>query len=164
LGPGAIVVKIVSESDSNDASTAAEFENSIQPESNISDKCYPPSKLERHRRTHSKTPKVPHQCSYCMKTFSKLNKLVRHKRMHTGEKPFTCSVCGKGFSESGHCKAHEKTHEEQPEKPHCCADCGMCFFKASELRRHFRSHTGEKPFRCTLCEKSTSKNCQKTFF
>uniref|UniRef100_A0A3Q1HL01 C2H2-type domain-containing protein n=1 Tax=Anabas testudineus TaxID=64144 RepID=A0A3Q1HL01_ANATE len=89
-----------------------------------------PSKLERHKRTHAKKPKVPHQCSY---------------------------LCGKGFSESGHCKAHEKTHEEQPEKPHSCVDCGMCFFKASELRRHYRSHTGEKPFRCTVCERFYSR-------
>ncbi|XP_028272841.1 uncharacterized protein LOC114443106 isoform X3 [Parambassis ranga] len=39
--PGKYVVKTESESDSYDATAAAEPENSIKPESNISDKCYP---------------------------------------------------------------------------------------------------------------------------
>ncbi|KAF1395064.1 hypothetical protein PFLUV_G00007670 [Perca fluviatilis] len=39
--PREVVEKVISESDSNDASTATEPENSNQPEGNVSDKCYP---------------------------------------------------------------------------------------------------------------------------
>lgn len=66
-----------------------------------------------------KDPKV-YSCSFCVKTFSQPHQLVRHERMHTGEKPFVCDVCGKGCSQKG------------------------------DLVRHKRKHTGERPYQCDI--------------
>lgn len=33
-----------------------------------------------------------------------------------------------------------------------CLLCGKSFGSTSQLQRHFRIHTGERPFKCTLCE------------
>ncbi|KAG8014895.1 TBC1 domain family member 24 [Nibea albiflora] len=92
-GPDEIVVKVISESDSNDASTATDPESSKQPEGGAPDKSYPcstcgkvfdrPSKLERHRPVHTRKPKTLHQCQHCEKTFTQQEKLIRHQNCHS---------------------------------------------------------------------------------
>ena len=64
--------------------------------------------------------------------------LVRHMRMHTGEKR---------------------------EKPYKCYICSYSCAHKNSLVSHMRIHTRDKPYKCDVCSKNSSKNkycCLKT--
>lgn len=38
-------------------------------------------------------------------------------------------------------------------RPHKCWVCHAAFRKISHLKQHYRRHTGERPYKCTKCDR-----------
>ncbi|KAK1329604.1 hypothetical protein QTO34_009786 [Cnephaeus nilssonii] len=108
--------------------------------------------LLRHRRVH--TGEKFCECTDCGKSFRRSYNLSKHKRIHTGVKHFECSDCGKFFRRRSTLIQHHRLRTG--EKPYECSDCGKSFRERHLLMNHHRSHTGEKPYECNKCGKCLS--------
>lgn len=47
-----------------------------------------------------------YECKICKKRMSNSGHLMRHRRIHSGERPFVCKFCDKRFIESTSLKVH----------------------------------------------------------
>ncbi|XP_065194317.1 early growth response protein 1-like [Sycon ciliatum] len=50
--------------------------------------------------------KPGHPCPLCDKVFVRFDHMLRHKRVHTGEKPFFCALCAKRYSRADYLREH----------------------------------------------------------
>ncbi|XP_014279480.1 zinc finger protein 595 [Halyomorpha halys] len=112
-----------------------------------------------HRERHDMLPETeefdsfrPYDCHYCSKTFAIEDALIKHIRMHTGEKPFICDQCGKGFSQSSGLYTHQKVHST--ERPYSCSVCPRTFKIKGDRDVHVRKHSGDRPYKCEYCGKA----------
>ncbi|CAH1398907.1 unnamed protein product [Nezara viridula] len=111
---------------------------------------------ERHEEILPETEEFdffrPYDCHYCSKTFAIEDALIKHIRMHTGEKPFICDQCGKGFSQSSGLYTHQKVHST--ERPYSCSVCPRTFKIKGDRDVHVRKHSGDRPYKCEYCGKA----------
>ncbi|XP_065177446.1 zinc finger protein ZIC 4-like [Sycon ciliatum] len=90
------------------------------------------------------------QCTF-PKGFKTIYKLVRHIRVHTGEKPFVCNhqdCTRKAFTSSANLKIHYRVHTKEKPFPCTFPDCKKRFSNSSDRNKHMVVHTNDKPYRC----------------
>lgn len=127
----------------------------------------------------------PYKCDLCIKEYTQLRHLTRHKRMHLRTfcdfcqqsftfyedhmrkehnvelpRPFECDMCGRSFRVKSTFQAHMKIHREE-NRVFNCTLCSKAFFQATDLRKHIKSHSNVRPIICDVCGdsfKSASAN------
>ncbi|KAJ6646871.1 Zinc finger protein [Pseudolycoriella hygida] len=87
-----------------------------------------------------------HQCPY--KTQFRTSYL-RHLQTHTNERNFKCTICDKLFTRKMTLDRHKLTHD-LPRVP--CPHCDKMFTTKKGLVNHIGIHTGERPFKCKICD------------
>lgn len=110
------------------------------------------SELKEHQKSHL-TEKF-YQCTECGKALATRNGLYVHMKVHRGEKNHECILCGKKYVTSGELTSHEK-HIHSKVKPFACtiSGCTRAFVTKLSLRTHLQAHSGEKTFKCNICQK-----------
>lgn len=105
------------------------------------------NKLIEHQKMQS--DEKPYECTECRKAFNRKDKAVVPENPHWRE-AYVCSEGGKTFSHKYKLVKHQKIHSG--EKAHECSRCGKSFLDDSTHIIHQRVHTRERPYECSEWE------------
>lgn len=107
----------------------------------------------------SKTGGVQYECCQCKKyIFPRLTKLKVHIRCH--QKNALCTICGATFDGNYKLIKHTRIHtgEKVPPLEYHCEFCDKKFLYKMGLTRHLAEHTGIRPFECDQCDRNYAVN------
>ena len=112
------------------------------------------NKLEIHGRMHSR--QGLYKCDHCGKSVNCAKNCKRLRRIDTGEKPYKCGHCGKCFNQAKTLKWHERTHTAGDDCNQSTAQdiTGLDTAKPSRQCKGTYQFAGERPYKCTECNKS----------
>lgn len=83
-------------------------------------------------------------------TFNSREKIYSHKRIaHSTDKKYQCKFCGLRLGGVPQLKSHERNHQEPKFQ---CKFCEKKLTTQQGLDWHQRQHTGEKPYKCSVCD------------
>ena len=89
-------------------------------------------------------------CLSCSMTFGSKMQLIHHQRsVHSTDERFQCKHCPFRNGDLAKLRNHEQRHEDPQFK---CKYCPKKLSTMQTLAWHERHHTGEKPFKCSMCE------------
>lgn len=83
-------------------------------------------------------PRSMHPCPLCDKVFVRFDHMLRHKRVHTGEKPFFCSLCAKRYTRADYLREHIVSQHNSINVR--CKVCENVFPYVTLYRSHVCSH------------------------
>lgn len=138
------------------------------------------SETERDMRTHimytHAMQNEPMKCDECSEQFKSVNDLCVHVRLHRGLRRkkrcelavSQCSLCDKIMmtkSLKRHIMdIHERPHLKQKRAiervPLLCEICGAEKSRKEYMIVHMRLHSGERPFKCPICDKAFASHSQ----
>uniref|UniRef100_A0A1B0CTR0 Putative c2h2-type zn-finger protein n=1 Tax=Lutzomyia longipalpis TaxID=7200 RepID=A0A1B0CTR0_LUTLO len=111
--------------------------------------------LQMHMNCH--TGETPYTCSQCGVGFRTTTALRNHGHN------LRCPICSKSFQMIPSLQAHIQRHKQTDggagpglklKVKHICSECGKSYACRAVLEAHRVIHTGEKPFKCTQCDKA----------
>uniref|UniRef100_A0A8C2ZKA9 Zinc finger protein 526 n=1 Tax=Cyclopterus lumpus TaxID=8103 RepID=A0A8C2ZKA9_CYCLU len=91
------------------------------------------------------------QCELCNRTFTSVNRLAAHKRVHE-QGTHECPECGKVFKKATSLQTHMRTHSGVAR--YLCVDCGNGFTTEMTLIMHRKSHIADPLHKCQFCNKT----------
>ncbi|XP_046703089.1 zinc finger protein 1035 [Silurus meridionalis] len=112
--------------------------------------------MSQHCLIHIPKP-TDSKCPVCRHSFTTRIGLIRHIRLHTGERPFACNICGITFHRKERLKLHQEKCKgleevELAQTPTLAETRGKCEVKAASNPRRVRQ------IECSYCPRTFSKS------
>lgn len=107
---------------------------------------------ENNNDKNNSEPTNERRCNICKLILSSSKTLQYHMEVrHLKTKSYSCNYCGANFSSPEQSRAHIKfTHF--PDSLPKCKYCDKRFISLFQATMHERKHSGEKSFKCDICD------------